>query len=111
MFERWLLAFSPNSILLLVLCGASGSKLSWTVVSTEPPMEGDLETLPVNQSAGSDFETTVDYSIQYGFLVDWGLLVPAACMFAAFSSVSPAFIAVAFLPCGSCSLSRVVASP
>ena len=94
------LALVPNSVLLLVLCGVSGSKPSWTDVSMEPCTEGDLEALPVNETSGSDVENTISYSIQYGFLADRGLFVPAACMIAAHSSVLHAFVVDAFLPCG-----------
>ena len=86
------LTFVPNSILLLVLRGASGFKPSSTDVSMEPLTEGDLEALPVNELAGSDIETSVK-------MVSW-FFVTAARMFAALSSVSFAFVVAAFLPCG-----------
>ena len=50
------MAFVPNSILLLVLCGTSGSKPSWADVTTELSTEGDLGALPVNETSGSDVE-------------------------------------------------------
>ena len=65
----------PNSILLMVLRCASGSKPSWTDAFLEPSMEGDVEALPVNESSVSENEMTVDLSIHYGFMVDWGLFV------------------------------------
>ena len=79
--------------LLFVLFGSSD-------VSMEPLTEGDLEALPVGESAGSDFETTAGFSNQHGFFVDWGLFVPAACLSAALSSFSLAFVVAEFLPCG-----------
>ena len=68
----------PNSILLMVLFCASGSKPSWPVALLEPSMEGDVEALPMNESSVSDIEMTVDFSIHYGFMVDWGLFLLAA---------------------------------
>ena len=60
----------PNSILLMVLCCASGSKPSWTDALLEPSMEGGLEALPVIEPCGSDVEISVDFSTQCGFMVD-----------------------------------------
>ena len=58
------LAIVLHSILLMLLCCASGFKLSWTDVSMEPLSEGGLEALPVNETCGSDVEMSVGYSIQ-----------------------------------------------
>ena len=55
-------------------------------------MEGDVEALPVNETSVSDIEMSVDFSIQCGFMVDWGLFVLAARWSAAFLSASPAFV-------------------
>ena len=60
-----------------------------------PSMEGDVEALPANETSRSDFEMTVVCSIKYSFLVDWGLFLPVARLFAASSSAS-----FAFRPCG-----------
>ena len=54
----------------------------------------------MNETSGSDVEMTVGYSIQYGILVDWGRFATAARLSAALSSVSPACVVAAFLPCG-----------
>ena len=56
----------PNSILLMVLCCASGSKPSRTDALLEPSMEGDVEALPVNETSVLDIEMSVDFSIQCG---------------------------------------------
>ena len=63
-------------------------------------MEGGLEALPVIEPSGSDDEMSVDFSIQYGFIVDWGLFVLAACWSAAFPSASLAFVVAASRSCG-----------
>ena len=55
-------------------------------------MEGDVEALPMNESSVSDIGMTVDLSIQYGFMVGWGLFLLAARWSAAFLSASPASV-------------------
>ena len=52
------------------------------------------------EPSGSDDEMSVDFSIQYGFMVDWGLFVLAARWFAAFPSATPAFVVAASGSCG-----------
>ena len=64
-------------------------------------MECDVEALPENETSASDFEKTVDFSIHYGFMVDWGLFLLAARWSAAFLSASPAFVVAASRSCGS----------
>ena len=64
-------------------------------------MEGDVEALPVNESSVSDIEMTVDLSIHYGFMVDWGLFLLAARWSAAFPSASLASVVAASSSCGS----------
>ena len=64
-------------------------------------MEGDVEALPMNESSVSDIEMTVDLSIHYGFMVDWGLFLLAARWSAAFLSASPASVVAASRSCGS----------
>ena len=55
-------------------------------------MEGDVEALPLNQISVSNIEMWVDFSIECGFMVDWGLFVLGARWFAACPSASPAFV-------------------
>ena len=64
-------------------------------------MKGDVEALLVNESSVSDIEMTVDFSIHYGFMVDWGLFLLAARWSAAFLSASPASVVAASRSCGS----------
>ena len=92
----------PNSILLMVLCCASGSKPSWTDALLELSMEGGLGALPVIEPSGSDVEISVDPSTQCGFMVDLGLSVLVARWFAAvpFPRASLASVVAAFGPCG-----------
>ena len=92
----------PNSILLMVLCCASGSKPSWTVALLEPSMEGGLEALPVIEPSGSDVEISVDSSTQCRFMVDWGLFVLAARWSAAFPFLFASPASVVSLACGVC---------
>ena len=42
-----------NSILLIALCCASGSKPSWTDALLEPSMKGNVEALLVNETSNS----------------------------------------------------------
>ena len=99
------MVFVPNSILLLIaLCGASETKPSWTDVLLEPSMKGSVEALPVNETSNSEQApfllkekslqyTTItncgnwkegcliiDYSMQFGSLVDVGLSLIAGCL-------------------------------
>ena len=64
------------------------------------------------EPSGSHVEMSGDFSIQCGFMVDWGLFVLVARWSAAFPfpCASPASVVAAFRPCGLASLSRVVAS-
>ena len=64
-------------------------------------MEGDVGALPMNESSVSDIEMTVDLSIHYGFMVDWGLFLLAARLSAAFLSASLASVVAASCSCGS----------
>ena len=71
-----------------------------------PSTEGGLEALPVKETSESDTEMSVDFSIQFGFMVDWGLFVLAARWSAAFPTASPAFVVAALRSCGPVALPR-----
>ena len=73
-------------------------------------MVSDVEALPLNEISVSDIEMSVDFSIQCGFMVDWGLFVLGARWFAACPSASPAFVVAASRSCGP-ALLCVVALP
>ena len=63
-------------------------------------MEGDV-ALPVNETSVSDIGMSVDFSIHYGFIVDWSIFVLAARWSAAFLSASPTLVVPASRSCGS----------
>ena len=50
----------------------------------------------MNETSGSYVEMSVGNSMNCGFMVDWGLFVPAARLFAGSSSAPRAFVVAAF---------------
>ena len=102
------------SILVCPFVMTKGKEPSWTEVPVEPLMNDYVEVLLVNET--SNFELapfllkemsrnskgglTIDYSMQFGSSVDFGLFVLAACLVAAISCALPAFVVAAPVPWG-----------
>ena len=79
-----------SAVLWTALCEAAGSEQAWAA--------GD-SMVPLREHAGPAYATIehcgiskgdvffIDYSMQFGYLVDVGLFLPAACFVAPFSCV------------------------
>ena len=90
-----------RAVLWMALCEAVGSEPGWAAADSMVPLkeQAGLAYTTIEHCGNSGDVFFIDCSMQFGYLVDVGLFLPAACLLAAFSCVLPA-CGAAPSPCG-----------